>query len=232
MTRLAVCVEGQTEEEFVKQVLSGHLRAGAVEATPILLGRARGSGSGGNVSADRLAKEMVHLCHSFDAVTSLVDYYGFRGKKDKTVEDLEEDLSIRIEARVRGRCAVFPYVQRHEFEGLLFSDVGVFGEMAVFPDASVAALRAVRSRFQSPEDINDCVRTAPSRRSSEVIPNFNKVLYGPLLAGKIGLARIRADMRPLRCLGGAPGIAGIRMMPAGSSPRTRESPRALCRRRA
>ena len=42
MTRLAVSVEGQTEEEFVKQVVAEHLRSSRVESTPIVLGRARG----------------------------------------------------------------------------------------------------------------------------------------------------------------------------------------------
>ena len=40
MIRLAVSVEGQTEMEFVKNVLAEHLRTNGVEATPILLGRA------------------------------------------------------------------------------------------------------------------------------------------------------------------------------------------------
>ena len=47
MTRLAISVEGQSEAEFVKQVLADHLRGRGVEPTPILLGRARGTFGGG-----------------------------------------------------------------------------------------------------------------------------------------------------------------------------------------
>ena len=61
MTRLAVSVEGQTEEEFVKRILAGHLRGWRIESTPILLGRARGKSGGGNVSSERLVSEMVWL---------------------------------------------------------------------------------------------------------------------------------------------------------------------------
>lgn len=43
MIRLAIVVEGETEEEFVKSVLARHLRAHGVEVTPHLLG---GNGSG------------------------------------------------------------------------------------------------------------------------------------------------------------------------------------------
>ncbi len=195
--RLAVSVEGRTEEEFVKRVLSRHLRTHGIEAKPVILGRARGRGRGGNVSAERLAREMADLSGSFGAVTSLVDYYGFRDQGRKTVGELEEELRSRI-GRLRGRRGagrILPYVQRHEFEGLLFSDVSEFGYPATFPDGCVAALRTVRARFRSPEDIDDGVRTAPSKRIAEVIPNYDKVLYGPMLAGRIGLDRIRAECR-------------------------------------
>ena len=81
MIRLAISVEGQTEEEFVKRVLAEHLRRIEVEPTPILLGRARvGGAGGGNVSIERLVSDMLHLQRSFDAVTSLVDFYGFSDK--------------------------------------------------------------------------------------------------------------------------------------------------------
>lgn len=89
MTRLAVSVEGQTEEEFVKQVLADHLRERHVESVPIVLGRARGRASGGKVSSERLVSEMANLYYSFDVVTSLVDFYGFGNKGDATVEELE-----------------------------------------------------------------------------------------------------------------------------------------------
>lgn len=96
MTRLAVSVEGQTDEEFVKQVLADHLRARDVESTPIVLGRARGRSGGGKVSSDRLVSEMACLYHSFDVVTSLVDFYGFRDKGDRTAQELETYLAGRV----------------------------------------------------------------------------------------------------------------------------------------
>lgn len=79
MRRLAISVEGQTEEEFVNEVLKGHLQAVGVAPTPILLGSARGGVGGGDVRVGRLISDMVHLCRSFDTVTSLVDFYGFCG---------------------------------------------------------------------------------------------------------------------------------------------------------
>ena len=196
MIRLAVSVEGQTEEEFVKRVLAGHLRDRRVESTPILLGRARGKSGGGNVSSDRLVPEMVCLLHSFDAVTSLVDFYGFRNKGNRSIDDLEAHLRRKIAKKTgsdRDTRMVVPYLQRHEFEGLLFSNVEVFERQVSFPSGCRGKLQAVREQFATPEDINDHSQTAPSKRIAEVIRTYRKPLHGPLLAEEIGLDRIRAE---------------------------------------
>ncbi|MCY4612231.1 MAG: DUF4276 family protein [Nitrospira sp.] len=196
MIRVAISVEGQTEEEFVKQVLTEHLRGRGVDLTPIQLGRARGQSGGGNVSVERLVAEMVRLLRSFDVVTSLVDFYGFRQKKDKTVDELEEDLTRHIRKRIDHRWhpeKAFPYVQRHEFEGLLFSDVDAFAETIDMPKESVERLRKIRAAFATPEDINDNQITAPSKRIRKIIPRYKKVVDGPLLAMKMGLDKIRTE---------------------------------------
>jgi len=193
--RLAVSVEGQTEEEFVKR-LAVHLRGRRIESTPIVLGRARGRSGGGSVSLDRLVSELVTLLGAFDAVTTLVDFYGFRRTRDSAVDDLEKQLISGIRARL-GRAwderKTIPYIQMHEFEGLLFSEVNVFSTQVDFPAGCAAALRAVRERFSTPEDINDNPETAPSKRIASVIPRYDKRSHGPILAEEIGLARIRAE---------------------------------------
>ena len=202
MIRLAISVEGPTEEEFVKQVLVDHLRQRRIEPQPILLGRARGRFGGGNVSAERLGCEMAYLLRSFDAVTSLVDYYGFRKKGDLTVEELEECVKHQVGKRFRHANPskrALPYIQQHEFESLLFSDVDVFSELIDVTEASVDKLREVRTRFSTPEDINDSSDTAPSKRIAGAIPTYNKVIHGPLLAMKTSLAIIRDECPRFAC---------------------------------
>ena len=182
MTRLAVCAEGPTEGEFTSRVLAPHLRSMGVDVRPVVVGRARTPREGGNVSIDRLGTDMALLYHNFDVVTSLVDFYGFRGKGARRVDELEADLQSEVARRVgRGwdRRKVLPYVQRHEFEGLLFSDVEAFARQRDFPNACVVALRAIRAAFATPEDINDDRRTAPSKRIRGVIPRYNKRFHGP-----------------------------------------------------
>ena len=202
MIRLAVSVEGRTEEEFVKTVLAGHLRECEVEPTPILIGRARsdsgGDSRGGNVSVGRLTPEMMRLYWRFDAVTSLVDFYGFRDRRDgETVDALENRLGDALRRDIR-RCdsrRVIPYVQQYEFEGLLFSDVDSFTVLPGVPDEAVRTLRHIRSQFPSPEDINDNRNTAPSKRIAGALPKYRKVVDGPLIAEKTGLDAIRRECR-------------------------------------
>ncbi|MDD9979802.1 MAG: DUF4276 family protein [Gammaproteobacteria bacterium] len=191
MIRLAISVEGKTEEVFVKVVLAEHLRAKGVEPQPVLIG------TGGNISVERLTSDMATLYWNFDAVTSLVDFYGFRDKADRSVECLERDLLEKVRARIRRRewdeTKVFPYVQRHEFEGLLFSDVNAFTSVMDVPEESIAGLCRIRSQFQTPEDIDDGAETAPSKRIARTISMYRKALHGPLIAETIGLDAIREE---------------------------------------
>ena len=198
MIRLAISVEGQTEETFVKDVLAEHLRTVDVVPYPVLLGRARGRHGGGNVGIDRLVSEMVDLHRNFDAVTSLVDFYGFRDKEDRTVEKLEEHLTERIEGCISDARRVFPYVQKHEFEALLFSDVAAFKAIRPEADGVVETLAGIRRQFETPEDIDDDPENAPSRRIAGVVAGYRKHLHGPLIAREAGLAKIRAECSRFR----------------------------------
>ena len=200
MIRLAISVEGQTEEEFVKSMLYEHLMNEEVAPTPILLGRARGKYGGGNVTLQRLASEMAYLLSSFDVVTSFVDFYGFRDKADKPVEALEQSLREEICHRTATWLRreqilqkALPYIQLHEFEGLLFSDVAAFKTSIGIPNRSVEKLRRIRAMFTTPEDINDNNQTAPSKRIASIVARYDKVVDGPLVAMETGLDVIRNE---------------------------------------
>ncbi len=191
MIRLAVSTEGLTEIEFIELVLSSHLRPRGIEAYPILLK------DGGDVTLPKLARNMAELYWSFDFVTSLVDFYGFRNKEDTTPDELQQRINQEIRRNISrdwNQSKVFPYVQRHEFESLLFSDVSTFKDLSPeMPKESVEKLRAIRNQFPTPEDINDDKNTAPSKRILGLIPRYRKRHDGPQLAEKIGLKKIRTE---------------------------------------
>ena len=188
MIRLAISVEGRTEEEFIKQVLAEHLWARNVYPDPIPLN--------GNVTVERLASDIARLFRSYDYVTSLVDFYGFKDKiEDETRDELERRVADAVDGKI-GRSwdqsQAFPYVQQYEFEALLFSEVDAFGSLVHAPEGCVSELVKVRAQFPTPEDINDNKDTAPSKRLSGLIPRYNKVADGLLIATETGLETIRA----------------------------------------
>ena len=189
MIRLAISVEGQTEKEFVDEVLGPELQDLGIYAVGVMYRAGRGVQGGGNVTIKGLAREMRYLRENHDAVTSLVDFYGFRGKGDRSVEELIEEIGKQV-GEPWGQ-SVFPYIQMHEFEGLLFSNVDAIVKEC--PEARIADLRAIRGRFPTPEDINDNYATAPSRRIAQLVPGYQKTLHGPVVALEIGLAGIRAE---------------------------------------
>ena len=198
MIRLAISVEGQTEEEFVKTVLADHLREAGVEPTPIMIGVAYRAGRGGSVSVEHLSADMAMLYGScdYDAVTSLVDFYGFRGREDaETVDQLEERIYQAIRGKLPGGfdpIRTVPYVQRYEFEGLLFSDVNAFLVIKA-SNESLRKLQDVRAQFPTPEHINDHPETAPSKRITGAMPRYRKVVDGALIATEAGLPVIRRE---------------------------------------
>ena len=195
MIRLAIVVEGETEEEFVERVLKRHLYAQGVEPTPIL---PDGRGGGGDIRVDRLARKIAELLWDFDRVTSLVDFYGFQDKGSATPQELEQRINQAVGRRIRrawDESRVFAYVQKHEFESLLFSNTACFAAVIgdIIPDNASEALQAIRRQFATPEDINDSPATAPSKRIAQLIPHYRKSRDGPDLAMAMGLDIIRQE---------------------------------------
>jgi len=121
------------------------------------------------------------------------DFPGYEESRQQTdlkkrIEILENCFQVDI-----GDYRFIPYIQRHEFEALLFAEPTKFA--VAYPDreSEIQQLIAVRSEFVSPEDINEGEKTAPSKRIKTIFPSYNKVSAGPRIAAKIGIAKIRAE---------------------------------------
>ena len=186
--RLAIVVEGRTEEEFVNGLIGPELRHLGITPQPILLD--------GNVSIDRVALEMSNLFWNFDSVTSFVDYYGFKDRGNESPETLQTVIDKRTRRKIRrkhNQSRVFSYVQKYEFEGLLFSETEAFDRLYGGNKQYGQRFKDIRSQFHTPEDINDNRETAPSKRLASVIPRYRKVLDGPLVAMETGLPIIRFE---------------------------------------
>jgi hypothetical protein len=103
-------------------------------------------------------------------------------KADIVAEDLDLDSNVRF----------LPYVQLHEYEGLLFSDPAAFAR-GIYQPGLAEAFRRIRRVFPPPEDINDGSNTAPSKRVLKLHPQYRKPLNGTLAALEVGLDTMRRE---------------------------------------
>ena len=186
MVRIGISVEGLTEEQFVKQVLYPHFIMQNIWVTPIQVG--------GNVSVDRVGRELMRLARSYDYVTTLYDFYGFKGiASTETKPSLEGRIAQSVKADYRDK--LIPYVQMHEFEGLLFSSPHTIA--TVLQDTTLEPwAEGVFGEFDNnPEKINKSQETAPSKRLIKQ-SRYRKTTHGPAIAARIGLEGLRE-----RCAG-------------------------------
>ena len=161
---------------------------------------------GGIVRWEILKKEIETYLRENDVfVTMLIDYYGVYSKyhfpswdqaqkisdKNARIDFLEKAMQNDINESVRNRF--IPYMQLHEFEGLLFNEIEIFYEQV--PKEELVGLTELKQTFKdypdNPEMINSNPETSPSHRLERIISGYNKVLYGHYFAEAIGLNRIR-----------------------------------------
>ena len=203
MKRVIMICEGPTEQGFAKTNLQVHfVNKNIILQTPLIK-----ASQGGIVKWQKLKEQIEkHLKSEPDAyVTTFIDYYGMYSKygfpgwdtaheiinKPNRIGALEEAMLSDIDATLQRRF--IPYLQLHEFEGLLFNDINVI--YSQIPTADIigkAELEKTFKEFTNPEMINNNRENAPSRRLERIIRGYNKVVYGDILSEAIGLTRIRA----------------------------------------
>ncbi|MHB8389129.1 MAG: DUF4276 family protein [Acidobacteriaceae bacterium] len=206
MTRVIVVVEGQTEESFVKNVVAPILWPCAVFLIPMILGRP--GHKGGNTKYARFKRDVILQLKQDATVycSSMLDLYGlgrdFPGlplpaglpsleKANHIERAMRKDICSHV-AELRPDLRFIPYIQLHEYEGLLFSNPGAFSRGIGQPQLA-KSLTSIRNSFATPEDINDDPNTAPSKRVLEVYPSYRKVLDGTQAAQIVGVEVMRQE---------------------------------------
>ena len=209
--RINVVTEGPTEETFVNNLLIDHLqqfRIFDVRAHSITTGYSNGRPHrGGFLKYGHLRKDILRWLQQDHTafVTTMVDLYGLPSdfpNRDQfinntnpftKVEKAEEEFTRDI-----NNLRFIPYIQLHEFEGLLFSDVEQIHQ-SMIPSASgslisdLHRLQVIRAEFRTPEEINDNPNTAPSKRIQQIYRSFQKPTDGIIIAKRIGINSIRRE---------------------------------------
>lgn len=199
-------VEGQTEESFVKNLLTETLWPKNVHPTPILLGSP--SHKGGRTSYVRVKKDILRQLKQDTAAfcSTMIDYYGlgagFPGyppsgnlsalAKVQYIEHaMEHDIGAEI-PEFRPDLRFIPYLQLHEFEALLFSDPTKLAD-GIYQPKLARQFQNIRDQFDSPEDIDNSPDSAPSKRILALHRSYQKVSEGTLAAFAVGIPAMRAQ---------------------------------------
>lgn len=205
MKRVLVYVEGQTEETFVRDVLSPYLwQRCEILLTPTLARTKRTKSGqkfkGGIVSYRQVRRDVFNLLGDSDAVlvTTMMDYYGlpddFPGKDAlpvgtpyERVRHLEEAFKNDL-----GRRRFLPFLVLHEFEALVLVDPAKLGMVLPQYRDKVPVLKG-NIGSPSPEEIDEGSETHPAARILHYFPGYQKRLHGPRVVQGIGLGRIRRE---------------------------------------
>lgn len=188
-----IICEGQTEEEFVNGILRPYFNSYKIyDVRPILMTTSKGH-KGGDVKYDRLKLHINGLLRreSDILVTTFIDFFRLKNdfpefenakripNKIQKVETLEQALAKAI-----NNPRFVPYIQLHEFEGLLFASKDGFEFLPDLNQASLKKLILAVNEKENPEELNDGELTAPSKRLEQLIPGFdkNKPFYGGFIA--------------------------------------------------
>ena len=201
MKRLIIVCEGQTEQSFCQNVLSPYFQTkGIVVEAPTIK-----HSHGGIVPWETLKRQLVeHLYEGNAFVTMLIDFYRIKDsyqfpgwEEAKTIAESQDKMNGLFQDMLNDmpedlRSRFVPYIQLHEFEGLLFSDISAFKNNFLPAECDFEAIQSAIDEFETPEDINNKPETAPSSRLIAAVVGYNKVVYGSILAEETGLSMIRS----------------------------------------
>ena len=199
MIRVNIICEGPTEQKFVQKLLYPYFLTKGIAVAASRLD--------GGFNYGRLKHHIVQMLNSDHGayVTTMVDLYGLKGEypgyeankhrpaPEKAAAIEAAILADVLAARNLHNHQFIPYMQLHEFEALLFSDAELMEEWLSLDHAIPEnCFGDILAGFDTPEHINDSPLTAPSKRILALVPSYEKIDDGVLIAEDIGLEKIRA----------------------------------------
>jgi hypothetical protein len=194
--------EGQTELFFCEKLLKTHFSDFDIEIEYHII-----SHSNGGIVKWKHLKKQIEDTLSIEGeafVTTFIDYYGMEYHHDFPEWDtslaeankvnrmviLENAMLEDINPSFKSRF--IPYIQLHEFEAYVFSDYNAFVNYYMPREANFTALQAICNDYPNPEEINDDILTAPSKRLDNNIYRYDKISQGVEICELIKLQGIRS----------------------------------------
>ncbi len=201
MKRLLIIVEGDTEKEFVNNILAPYLFSkgiGNVQCFKIKHSK------GGLSKYEHLKKDIINSLYEDNViVTTLIDFYALPKDfpkyeeaikfEDKLmcVDFLENAIKEDIEnSQQKTFNNLIPYIQLHEFEALVFSSKKGIENLFTPKQANFNEFEKIFNAYTNPEEINNDPNNAPSKRLKLLIKGYNKFVDGIMIIDEIGINTI------------------------------------------
>lgn len=190
---LNILVEGPTEKEFVSNLIYPYLLNKGISNVRTITIETSPGFKGGDVRYEaRYKRNIQNILRGQEEIlaTSLIDFYRLSSDFPNYTRSLQfSNPGERVDSIEKacyediGDSRFIPYIQLHEFEGLLFCAKNGFEQL--FPDLSQGSkneLLEIVDQFPNPELINERPEYAPSKRLLRLIPSYQKPLYGSMIA--------------------------------------------------
>ena len=186
--RLVILVEGDSELKLMNGLVipelykrlsnKPHSSEWSLEACKIVTNRQLNK-KGGNVSYEYLKNDIKRFASQGCAViTTFIDFFRlpntFPGytTDGALIGQVEEAMENDLKNTIANLPRFIPYIQKYEYEALLFSDMVGF-EYLLDEQDKLNAIKEIMDQYPNPEDINGGSTTAPSKRLLNIF-NYNK----------------------------------------------------------
>ncbi|MGL4743073.1 MAG: DUF4276 family protein [Dermatophilaceae bacterium] len=207
MRSIAIVVEGQTEEAFVRDLLTTHLESFETYAQPVVVCTSRAAGGAkrkGGGTWKHYRRDIDNLLPStnYSLVTTLLDFYAY--PSDGPGADCASPHVPRACADHRETAMAatinnprfVPFVMLHEFETLIFA--AALGRQSLLgSDEFVTCLRHHAASVNNDiELLDDSPVTSPSKRVLRCRPDYTKAIDGVAAVAEVGDLRAISQAMP------------------------------------
>ena len=185
MKMIVFIVEGDSESEFVKRILTPFLNSFQIfDVLPIKITKKGGGHGVDNIEHFKNTIRPILSYNNEPVITTFIDHYGLNSQKKLPGYDecVKKPIALRLEMMenkldevvqsIKPYRFFVPYIQQHEFETLLFAnpEQGFDLEDEKIKEEIISLCNSV----ESIENINDTPQGAPSVRLNEIFARFGK----------------------------------------------------------
>lgn len=210
-----ILCEGQTEERFVSKVMKPYLKDYGIVLKPrILLTSKKKNQRGGMINYSQAKRDVENWISEnrnrkseTHYYTTMFDFYALPSDFP-CMDEIEKytDAYGKVSAVERAMAEKFqvsnfvPYIQLHEFEALLFSDISKIVDRFPKQERTITKLQKVLDGCNgNPELVNTGRETAPGKRIVAVVEEGRKYKYHKVQDGVNIACRIGIDVMMNKC---------------------------------